>query len=289
MDYKTEILLDGLGFPDCPRWREDMLYFSDQYFNHVISVDMQGDAGSVAEVPGTPGGIGWLPDGRLLVVEMKNKRLMRLDSEDELTVAADLSRMVTNQLNDMVVDREGNAYVGNYGYDIGDPAAEPHFAQIIMVAADGEAGSVAHGLAFPSGFAITPDDSTLIVAESSAARLTAFTITLEGLLVERRIWAEFDKLGLVVDQDRVIPHGICLDAGGALWMASPGAPGGVFRVREGGEILDRIEVEHQAFAVMLGGPERKTLFICTSYVGENSKLHGRIEMVKVEVPGAGLP
>ena len=123
----------------------------------------------------------------------------------------------------------------------------------------------------------------------SAARLTAFTITLEGLLVERRLWAEFDKLGLVVDQNRVIPDGICLDAEGAVWMASPGKPGGVFRVREGGEITNRVEVEHQAFAVMLGGPDRKTLFVCTSYVDDESKLHGRIEKVKVEVPGAGLP
>ena len=289
MDYTTEILLDGLGFPDCPRWRDGMLYFSDQHFNHVISVDMQGDAGSVVEVPGTPGGIGWLPDGRLLVVEMKNRRLLRLDGDGELTVVADLSPVVAQNLNDMVVDNDGNAYLGNYGYDISDPTAEPHFAPIIMVSQNGEASSMAHGLAFPSGFAITADDSTLIVAESSAARLTAFTITLEGLLVERRIWAEFDKLGLVVDQNRVIPDGICLDAKGAVWMASPGTPGGVFRVLEGGEITDRVEVEHQAFAVMLGGPERKTLFICTSYVDDNSKLHGRIEKVEVNVPGAGLP
>jgi sugar lactone lactonase YvrE len=289
MDYKTETLLDGLGFPDCPRWREGMLYFTDQYFNHVISVDMQGDAGSVVEVPGTPGGIGWLPDGHLLVVEMKNRRLLRLNSDGELEIVVDLSRMVTSNLNDMVVDREGNAYLGNYGFDVNDPAAEPEFARIIMVSAAGEASSAAYGLAFPSGLAITPDDSTLIVAESSAARLTAFTITLEGLLVERRIWAEFDKQGLVVDQNRTIPDGICLDAEGAVWMASPGTPGGVFRVREGGEITDRIDVEHQAFSVMLGGPERKTLFICTSYVDENSKLSGRIEMVEVKVPGAGLP
>jgi sugar lactone lactonase YvrE len=206
-----------------------------------------------------------------------------------LEIVVDLSRMLTTNLNDMVVDREGNAYIGNYGFDVNDPAVEPQFAPIIMVNAAGEAVSVAHGLAFPSGLAITPDDSTLIVAESSAARLTAFTITLEGLLVERRIWAEFDKMGLVVDQNRTIPDGICLDAEGAVWMASPGIPGGVFRVREGGEITDRIEVEHQAFSVMLGGPERKTLFICTSHVDENSKLHGRIEMVEVKVPGAGLP
>jgi sugar lactone lactonase YvrE len=289
MDYKTGILLDGLGFPDCPRWHNGRLYFSDQYFNHVISVDMEGDAASETEVPGTPGGLGWLPDGRLLVVEMKNKRLLRLDEDDQLVVAADLSHMVTTHLNDLVVDREGNAYVGNYGYDINDPSTEPHFAEIIMVAADGEISSLAHGLAFPSGMAITSDDATLIVAESSAARITAFTITLEGLLVERRIWAEFDKLGLVVDQNRVIPDGICLDAEGALWMASPGTPGGVFRVREGGEITDRIEVEHQAFGVALGGPQRKTLFICTSYVDDDSNLYGRIETVQVKVPGSGLP
>jgi len=289
MDYKTEILLDGLGFPDCPRWHDGRLYFSDQYFNHVISVDMAGDAASETEVPGTPGGIGWLPDGRLLVVEMKNRRLLRLDGEDELVVAADLSRLVTTNLNDLVVDREGNAYIGNYGYDINDPQAEPNFARIIMVSATGEVSSVAHGLAFPSGMAITSDDSTLVVAESSGARLTAFTITLEGLLVERRIWAEFDQLGLVIDQNRVIPDGICLDAEGAVWMASPGTPGGVFRVRDGGEIAERIEVEHQAFAVALGGPERKKLFICTSYFDDDSNLHGRIEMVDVTVPGSGLP
>ena len=288
MDYKTEVLLDGLGFPDCPRWRDGRLYFSDQHYNHVISVDMNGDPGSVAEVPGTPAGIGWLPDGRLLVVSMKEQRVLRLDHTG-LVVHADLNHLATYTLNDMVVDRQGNAYVGNFGYDISDPQADPRFAEIIMVTPNGEAGAIAHGLAFPSGMAITSDDSTLIVAESSAARLTAFTITLEGFLVERRIWAEFDRLGLVVDQDRVIPDGICLDAEGALWMASPGSPGGVFRLREGGEITDRVEVENQAFAVMLGGPEGKTLFVCTSTYEEGKGLSGRIEMVEVTVPGAGLP
>jgi sugar lactone lactonase YvrE len=288
MDYKTEVLLDGLGFPDCPRWHDGRLFFSDQHYNHVISVDMNGDPGSVAEVPDTPAGIGWLPDGRLLVVSMKDRRVLRLD-HDGIAVHADLSGLATFTLNDMVVDRQGNAYVGNFGYDISDPQVDPKFAEIVMVTPEGAAGALAHGLAFPSGMAITSDDSTLIVAESSAARLTAFTITLEGYLVERRIWAEFDKLGLVVDQDRVIPDGICVDAEGAVWMASPGKPGGVFRMREGGEITDRVEVEHQAFAAMLGGPEGKTLFVCTSAYDENSGLSGRIEMVEVSVPHSGLP
>lgn len=288
MDYKTEVLLDELGFPECPRWHDGKLWFSDQYYNHVITVDMMGEAESVVEVPGTPGGLGWLPDGRLLVVSMKENRLLRLD-EEGLTPVADLSSLASFTCNEMVVDREGNAYIGNYGYDISDPQAEPCFAELIMVKENGEAGVVAHGLAFPNGSVITADDSTLIVAESSAARLTAFTVTLEGYLVERRIWAEFDNLGLVPDQDRVIPDGICLDEEGSVWIASPGQPGGVMRVRPGGRIVDQVEIEHQAFAVMLGGPQRKTLFICTASFDENDRVHGRIEMVRVEVPGAGLP
>lgn len=288
MDYKTEVLLDGVGFPEGPRWRDGKLYFSDQHYNHVLTVDMDGNPGAVVEVPGSPSGLGWLPDGRMLVVSMKDCKLLRLDHTG-LEVAADLRGLASFTCNDMVVDRQGNAYIGNFGYDIGDPTADPRFAELIMVTPDGQAGVVARGLAFPNGCVITPDDSTLIVAESSAARLTAFTITLEGFLVERRIWAEFDKLGLVVDQNRMIPDGICLDAEGAIWMASPGTPGGVFRVREGGEITDRVETEHQAFAAMLGGPEGRTLFVCTSTYEEGTGVSGRIEMVEVEVPGAGLP
>ncbi len=288
MDYKSEVLLDGVGFPKCPRWRDGKLWFSDQHYNHVITVDMDGNPEGVVEVPGTPAGLGWTPDGRLLIVSMKDQRLLRLDAEGLVTIA-DLSGLAAHVLNDMVVDREGNAYIGNYGYDLSNPIAEPRFTEIIMVRANGEAGVVGHGMAFPNGCVITADDSTLVVAESSAARLTAFTITLEGYLVERRIWAQFDNMGLVNDQNRVIPDGICLDAEEAIWMASPGVPGGVMRVRQGGEITDRVEVEHQAFAVMLGGPERKTLFICTAAFAEGEGVKGRIETVQVNVPGAGLP
>lgn len=288
MDYTTEILVDGLGFPESPRWHEGRLWFSDQHLDRVMAVDLRGELEVIAEVPGSPSGLGWLPDGRLLIVSMKDKRLLRLDPQG-LVVAADLGQLATHTCNDMIVDHEGNAFIGNFGYEIGDPLAEPRFAEIILVRPNGEAGIVAHGMAFPNGCVITPDHSTLIVAESSAARLTAFTITLEGLLVERRIWAEFDKRGLVVDQDRLIPDGICCDSKGAIWVASPGTPGGVLRVLEGGEVTDRVQVEHQAFAAMLGGPERKTLFVCTSTYDEDNGVQGRIEMVDVEVPGAGLP
>ncbi len=288
MEYKTEILLDGLGFPEGPRWHEDKLWFSDQQLNRVMTVDLRGNSEIIAEVPGSPSGLGWLPDGRLLVVSMKDQLLLRLDPEG-LVVVADLSGLATHTCNDMVVDRQGNAYIGNFGYEIGDPTAEPRFAEIVLVTADGQAGVVARGLAFPNGSVITPDDSTLIVAESSAARLTAFTITLEGFLVERRIWAEFDKRGLVIDQDRIIPDGICLDTEGAIWVASPGDPGGVMRVREGGEIVDQVKVDSQTFAVMLGGPERRTLFVCTSSYDEEMGVSGAIRTTKVDIAGAGLP
>ena len=288
MDYKTKVLLDGLGFPECPRWHENRLWFSDQHLNRVIAVDMHGNPEVIVEVPGSPSGLGWLPDGRLLVVSMQDKRLLRLD-EEGLVIVAELADLATHTCNDMVVDREGNAYIGNFGYEIGDPAAEPCFSELILVRPDGETGIVARGLAFPNGMVITSDDATMIVAESSAARLTAFTVTLEGYLVERRIWAQFDERGLLVDQDRIIPDGICLDAEEAIWMASPGEPGGVMRVREGGEITDRVEVDHQAFAAMLGGPEGKTLFVCTSAYDQETGVSGRIEMVDVPVAGSGLP
>jgi sugar lactone lactonase YvrE len=224
----------------------------------------------------------------MLVVSMKDQLLLRLDP-DGLVIVADLSDLASYTCNDLVVDREGNAYVGNFGYEIGDPQAEPRFAEIILVRPSGEAGIVARGMAFPNGMVITPDDATLIVAESSAARLTAFTITLEGFLVERRIWAEFDKRGLVVDQDRIIPDGICLDTKGGIWVASPGKPGGVMRVLEGGEITDSVAVEYQAFAAMLGGPDGKTLFVCTSTFDDRLGVVGRIDKTTVEYPHAGLP
>ena len=288
MVYQTQILMDGLGFPEAPRWRDGKLWFSDQRFGQVLTVDLDGNLEGIVEVPGSPSGLGWLPDGRLLVVSMKDQLLLRLDPQG-LVVVADLSTLATHTCNDMVVDSQGNAYIGNFGFDIGDPASESRFAEIILVRPDGEVGVVARGLAFPNGSVITADEDVLIVAESAAARLTAFTITLEGLLAERRIWAEFDQLGLINSFDRMVPDGICLDQEGAIWMASPGEPGGVFRVREGGEITDRVEVDSQAFAVMLGGPQRQTLFVCTASLDDDNQVNGRIEMVEVDVPGAGLP
>jgi sugar lactone lactonase YvrE len=273
-------LLDGLRFPESPRWHEGALWFSDMHARQVMKLDLDGRAEVVLEVPNDPSGLGWLPDGRLLVVSMQDRRLLRLDP-DGLHVVADLSACARFHCNDMVVDDQGRAYVGNFGFDLhggGKPAA----TSLALVRPDGETRLVADQLLFPNGTVITPDGGTLIVGESFGARLTAFDIAPDGTLSNRRIWAQLEK---------AVPDGICLDAEGCIWLASP-VSAEVLRVREGGEVTDRVSVQTQAFACMLGGPERRSLFICTAADSDPAKTDargGRIESVEVEVPGAGLP
>lgn len=247
-----------------------------------MTVDMERNAETVVEVPGQPSGLGWLPDGRMLVVSMTDRRLLRLDSNG-LSEVADLHELASFHCNDMVVDREGRAYIGNFGFDlIGQKPFAP--AEIILVKPDGAAHVVANEMAFPNGSVITPDGETLIVAETFGARLTAFDIEPDGSLAGRRIWAQLDG---------AFPDGICLDAEDAIWVASPGENSTVLRVREGGEITHRIEVSTQAYACMLGGPDRCTLFILTSKTTNPEKARaqasGRIETIRVDIPGAGLP
>jgi sugar lactone lactonase YvrE len=273
-------LLDGLRFPESPRWHEGALWFSDMHARQVMKLHLDGRAELVAEVPNDPSGLGWLPDGRLLVVSMQDRRLLRLDP-DGLHVVADLSACASFHCNDMVVDDQGRAYVGNFGFDLhagGKPAA----TSLALVRPDGETLAVADQLLFPNGTVITPDGGTLIVGESFGARLTAFEIAPDGTLSNRRVWAQLEK---------AVPDGICLDAEGGIWVASP-VSAEVLRVREGGVVTDRVSVQTQAFACMLGGPERRTLFICTAADSDPAKTDarsGRIESVEVEVPGAGLP
>jgi sugar lactone lactonase YvrE len=281
MTTRTTTLLDGLMFPEGPRWHDGKLWFSDMHACRVMTVDLDGNADTVVAVPGQPSGLGWLPDGRLLVVSMTDRRLLRLDS-GTLTEVADLSKLATFHCNDMVVDGRGNAYVGNFGFDAF--AQQPfRTAAIILVSPEGTARVAADDLAFPNGTVITPDGRTLIVGETMASRLTAFDVGPDGSLTGRRVWAE---LGAAA------PDGICLDAEGAIWVASP-FTAEVLRVREGGEVTDRVPVATQAFACMLGGPERRTLFVLTaeSAVPEEARASksGRIELVEVDVPGAGLP
>jgi sugar lactone lactonase YvrE len=280
----TSVLLDGLAFPEGPRWHDGRLWFSDQHTGLVTAVSPDGDVETIAEVPGGPSGLGWLPDGRLLVVSMLGRRLLGREGDGTLVEVADLSGHVSSECNDMVVDRVGRAYVGNFGFDF--RAHEPFAPTLLLrVDPDGSASVAAEDLAFPNGTVITPDGATLIVGESYGRRFTAFRVGDDGTLHDRRVWAALDG---------ATPDGCCLDAEGAIWFADPMGRR-VLRVREGGEIVDEVRVSggNNAYACMLGGEARRTLFVCTAPSSNPAKTMparaGRIEAIDVEVPGAGLP
>jgi len=281
MVLETTVLIDGLVFPESPRWHNGKLWFSDMHAHRVMTIDLNGNAETVVEVPGQPSGLGWLPDGRLLVVSMTDRRLLRLDPAG-LAEVADLRKLASFHCNDMVVDQQGRAYVGNFGFDLIEqqPFAP---AEIVLVTPDGDARVVADEMAFPNGTVITPDGRTLIVGETLGQRLTAFDIEPDGSLTGRRIWAEIEQ---------ATPDGICLDAENAIWVASP-LSGEVLRLHEGGEVTHRVKVTTQAFACMLGGSDRRTLFALTAEAMHpdeaRAKASGRVETVQVDVPGAGLP
>ena len=276
-----KVLIDGLAFAEGPRWRDGRLFFSDMHAHQVLAVDMAGKREVICEVPARPSGLGWLPDGRMLVVSMTDRKLMRLD-RDGLKLAADLSKLAPFDCNDMVVDARGRAYVGNFGFDL-HAGETPRGTTLVMVAPDGAARIVAEELMFPNGMVITPDAKTLIVGETFGARLTAFDIGADGSLTNRRVWAELGTSP---------PDGICLDAENAIWVACP-TMSEVIRVKQGGEVAERIKVETDAFACMLGGAGGRTLFVATAPNSDPEKCRatrgGRIETTQVEVPRAGLP
>jgi len=270
---ETEIFLEGIKFPEGLRWHNERLWFSDMVARKVMVVDLKGNAETIIELEDSPSGLGWLPDDTLLIVSMDAERLLRLDP-DGLKEFADLSSLATFKCNDMVVDRKGRAYVGNFGFDYHKDRFKP--AEIILVTPEGNAQIVADNLAFPNGTVITPDHKTLIVAETFGSKLTAFDVLDDGLLDGRRVWANLRSM---------LPDGICLDREGGIWFASPGS-GKVFRVLEGGKVTHEVKVSSQAYACMLGGLDRCSLFVATS---TEDQLEGRIEIVRVEIPGAGLP
>ena len=280
-------LAEGIYFGEAPRWHDGKLWFSDFYAHAVKTLTEDGKMESVLTVPNQPSGLGWLPDGRLLVVSMTDRKLMRLDPAG-LVEHADLNGVAAFHCNDMVVDAEGRAYVGNFGFDLeaftasGGGGAPPPKAKLARVDPDGSVHVAAEELNFPNGSVITPDGRTLIVAETMGRCLTAFDIAADGALSNRRVWASTGS---------ALPDGICLDAEGAIWIANPRAPE-CLRIREGGEVLDRIETSQPTFACMLGGADGKTLFIPTA-PGSGSAAEaaalGKIEVARVAVAGAGLP
>jgi sugar lactone lactonase YvrE len=275
-------LLDGLTFPEGPRWHDGRLWFSDFYTHRVLAVSPDGIAETILEVPQRPSGLGWTPDGALLVVSMLDRRVLRVEN-GATRVLADLSAVATAPCNDMVVDGRGRAYVGNFGYDRhkGEP---PRTTCLARVDPDGRVTRAAEDLFFPNGTVITPDGRTMIVGETQGHRLTAFDVAPDGTLGNRRVWAQFE--------DAVFPDGICLDAEGAIWV-SDARGSALLRVREGGKIDGTVSTgSRYAFACMLGGADRRTLFVCTSTgsgPGMADKRDGAIETVRVDVPGAGLP
>lgn len=273
-------LATNLTFTEAPRWHDGRLYFSDFYSHRVLAVDESGNLETIAEVANQPSGLGWLPDGRMLIVSMIDRKLLRREQDGTLVVHADLSGIATWHCNDMVVDAAGRAYVGNFGFDL-HGGGEPCAADLARVDPDGTVSVAAKDLQFPNGAVITPDGQTLIIGETMARQLTAFDIAPDGTLSNRRVWADIAPH---------LPDGICLDAEGAVWSADP-LGNCVVRVKEGGEVTDTLDTGRGAFACMLGGASGNTLFVCTatdSNPGAGTP-RASIETVQVSVPRAGLP
>lgn len=281
MNLHTEVLLDGLMFPEGPRWHQDKLWFTDQHAKNIKTVDINGNSQLIAELSDLPGGLGWLPDGRLLVVAMCQRHLLVLEQE-QLKLFADLSQHASFHCNDLLVDRQGRCYVGNFGYDLhgGAPLSN---AEIILVSAGEPPKVVSTEVVFPNGMVLTPDGKTLIVAETFAARLSSFSVQADGSLGSRQLWADLGD---------AFPDGICLDQENGIWVACPNT-GDVIRVEQGGRVTDTVKTIGNPYACMLGGAERKQLFVLSSETDDPKQAvimqSGRIECVAVDIPGAGLP
>jgi sugar lactone lactonase YvrE len=275
---ELQTLMTGIAFGESPRWHDDRLWFSDWGTQEIIAVDLEGESEVIVRVPSFPFCIDFLPDGRLLIVSASDRLLLRREPDGPLVTHADLSTLSEHPWNDIVVDGRGNAYIGNIGFDF--PEAEFAPGTLALVTPDGSARQVADGVAFPNGIVVTPDNSTLIVAESYANRLTAFDITADSNLSNQREWA---------DLGGGVPDGICLDAEDAVWYGDVPNKRCV-RVREGGEVLQTIDLDRGCFACMLGGPDGKTLFIVAQeWSGMESTADGERtgQLLTAPAPAAG--
>jgi sugar lactone lactonase YvrE len=284
MTTEPQVLMDGIVFGEQPRWHEDRLWFSDWGPPEVIAVDLAGNHEVMLEAPAFPCCVDWLPDGRLLIVSARDGLLLRQEPNGSLATHGDLGRASTPPAgNELVVDGRGNAYVNGGGFDM--MAGEPFAPGVIeLVTPRGAVRQVADGLAFPNGILVAPDNAMLIVAESYAKRLTAFDIEGDGSLSSRRVWADLGD---------GVPDGICLDAQNAVWYGDVPNKRCV-RVREGGEVLEAIELDRGCFACALGGADRRTLFmVATEWNGPERMFSGPRtgQLLTVEAPatGAGWP
>jgi sugar lactone lactonase YvrE len=264
-------LMTGLAMGESPRWHEDRLWFSDWGAQEIIAVDIDGRSEVAARVPfALPFCMDWLTDGHLLIVSGREGLLMRRERDGSLVTHADLRSLSPYGWNEIVVDGRGNAYIN------GGPG-------IAMLAPDGSVRQVADSFAFPNGMAITPDNSTLIIAESHAKKLTAFDIAVDGTLSNRRVWADLGS---------GVPDGICIDADGAVWYADVPNKRCV-RVREGGDVLQTVNADRGCFACMLGGPHRRTLFIvATEWRGMEKAAEVALErtgqLLTIAAPASGV-
>ena len=273
-------LIGGIDFGEGPRWHEGRLWYSDFHQKTVYSVDLDGNRKVELVLDDQPSGLGWMPDGSMLVVSMTKRQILRATGE-EVSIHADLSDLATWHCNDMVVNSSGHAYVGNFGFDL-DGQAEFCKTVMIHVTPEGDASIVADSLSFPNGSVITPDEKTLIVGETFGGCYTSFSIQEDGSLSEPSLWAEVHGM---------FPDGCALDAEEAIWFADASVPR-VVRVAKGGKILDEVETPQVPFACMLGGEEGKTLFILTadsSGPNQAGSGSGNIWMHEVDTPHAGLP
>lgn len=281
---EARIVTTGLAFGESPRWHDGRLWVCNWGTGEIVAVDAHGNSEIVLTVPAVlPYSIDWLPDGRLLVVSGREGLLLRQEPDGTLVTHADLRHLSKSPWNEIVVDGRGNIYVNGGGPA---PAAGEHFGPgtIVLITPDGTIRQVADNIAFANGTAVTPDNKTLIVAESHANRLTAFDIAADGSLANRRVWA---------DLGNGFPDGICIDAEGAVWYADVPNRHCV-RVREGGAMLETVDVDRGCFACMLGGPDGKTLFIVAAewrgfeHMVSDART-GQVLSVEAPAPGAGWP
>jgi len=280
----VQTVMTGIVFGEQPRWHEDRLWFSDWGRQEVIAVDLAGHSEVILSAPSWPCCVDWLPDGRLLLVAARDGLLLRREPDGSLVTHGDLSGVSDRPPgNELVVDGRGNAYVNGAGFDL---MAGADFAPggVALVTPDGSAHLVADDFAFPNGMLVTADNATLIVADSYGKSLIAFDMAADGSLTNRRVWADLGD---------GVPDGICLDAEDAVWYSDVPNKRCV-RVREGGEVLQTIELDRGCFACALGGADRSTLFmVATEWRGPENMFQGpptgQVLSVKAPAPGVGWP